>query len=352
MKKRLVVSVILVLLFVLTSCAPKAGSEEVEEAAPAEEMEEESSAAVEEEAVQETFTVAISVNSLDTYQTQMTDFLEEELAAMGGTLVVYNPDGVMEKQLADVETMIQTEPDVIVIQPVDPDGSVTAVQAAHNAGIPTVVYQLAFNGTEDDYDAMIAREDSEIRGKVQADWIKAWLDEHPDEELFVGSLMGTPAGGNYGYKGFTHIYEDPAYSDRITEVIAANAQWTRDEAIRIVEDWLVAHPEINVFQAENDEMALGAVNAINAAGKDISNYLTLGQNGDPNAQESIYNGELSMSASNSKREQARICAEVCRDLASGVTWEGDAKFHPTDASYLYAMDISTIDDLLATGLFD
>ena len=333
--------VALVLLFALGACAAP-----VAPAAPAEKPAE---PAAEEEF---TFTVAISLNNLDTYQTQMTAFLVEELEALGGTLIQYNADGSLEKQLADVETIIQTKPDVIVVQPVDPDGSVTAIQAAHASGIPTIAYQLTVNVTVDDFDARVTQLDREVRGKVQADWIKAWMDENPDEILYVGSLQGTPAGGNMGYKGFAHIYEDPKYNDRIFEVIVANAQWMRDESLRITEDWLVAHPQINVFQCENDEMALGAVNAIIAAGKDIKNYLVLGMNGDPDAQVSILAGELAMSASNSKRGQAKICAAVARDLAKGIRWEGDDKFHYTDSTFLYAMDLTTIDELLATGLFD
>ncbi len=299
-----------------------------------------------------TFTVAISLNSLDEYQTMMTDCLEQELAKLGGTLVKYNADASAEKQLADVEAIILTEPDVIVIQSVDPDGSAVAVKTAKASGIPTVPYQLTVNVDEADFDARVMQKDALIRGKVQAAWVEKWLDEHPGENLNVCSLMGSPNGGSNGYKGWRTIYEDAAYAGRVTEIIATDASWSRANAISIVEDWLVAYPEMNCIQAENDEMALGAVTAIKNAGLNPGDYLILGMNGDPGAQEAIKAGEMSMTAANSKRAQSAICAEVCLRLAQGERFEGEDKFFWTDATYQDAMDINTIDDYLATGNYD
>ena len=299
-----------------------------------------------------TFTVAISLNSLDEYQTLMTQALEEELAKLGGTLVQYNADGSVEKQLSDVEAIILTNPDVIVIQSVDPDGSAIAVQTAHASGIPTVAYQLTVNVGVDDFDARVVQLDEQIRGKVQADWVKNYLDENPDVVLNVCSLKGAPNGGNNGYKGWQHIFEDENYAGRINEIIATDANWSRSNAISIVEDWLVTYPDMNCIEAENDEMALGAVTAIKNAGLDPADYIIMGMNGDPDAQTAIKAGEMSMSAANSKRAQSRICAEVCLALAQGERYEGDDKYFWTDSTYQDAMDINTIDEYLASGNYD
>lgn len=299
-----------------------------------------------------TFTVAISLNSLDEYQTMMTQALEEELAKLGGTLVQYNADGSVEKQLSDVEAIILTNPDVIVIQSVDPDGSAVAVRTAHASGIPTVPYQLTVNVETDDFDARVTQLDAEIRGKVQGEWVKKYLDENPDAVLNVCSLMGAPNGGSNGYKGWKHVFEDEKYAGRVNEIIATDANWSRSNAISIVEDWLVTYPEMNCIQAENDEMALGAVTAIKNAGLNPGDYIIMGMNGDPDAQAAIKAGEMSMSAANSKRAQSRICAEVCLALAQGERYEGDAKYFYTDSTYQDAMDINTIDEYLATGNYD
>lgn len=298
------------------------------------------------------FTVAISLNSLDEYQTAMTQALEEELAKLGGTLIQYNADGSVEKQIADVETITMTDVDVIVIQPADPDGSVVAVQTAHAPGIPTICYQLSCNVTLDDLDIRVAQRDPQIRGKVQANWVKAYLDANPDVVLNVCSLMGAPNGGSNGYKGWIHIYEDEAYADRIHEIIAMDSGWSRSTAISIVEDWLIAHPEMNCIQAENDEMALAAVTAIMNAGLNPGDYIIMGMNGDLAAQESIKEGGLTMTAANSKRAQSKICAEACLALAQGQRFEGEDKFWATDSTYQDAMDINTIDEYLASGNYD
>lgn len=299
-----------------------------------------------------TFTVAISLNSLDEYQTMMTEALEEELGKLGGTLVRYNADGSVEKQIADVEAITMTDVDVIVVQPVDPDGSVYAVQVAHDSGIPTVVYQLSCNVNEEDFDIRVTQEDPEIRGKVQANWVKAYLDANPDAVLNVCSLMGAPNGGSNGYKGWSHIYEDEKYVGRVNELITIDANWSRSNAISIVEDWLIAYPEMNCIQAENDEMALGAVTAIKNAGLNPGDFIIMGMNGDPGAQEAIKAGELTMTAANSKRAQSRMCAEACLALAQGERFEGEDKYWWTDSTYQDAMDINTIDEYLASGNYD
>lgn len=298
------------------------------------------------------FTVACSINSLDEYQTMMATALDEELAKLGGTLVQYNADGSVEKQLADVEAIILTEPDVIIIIPVDPDGTVSAVRTAHDSGIPTVVYQLSCNVEFEDYDARVTQEDPQIRGKVQAGWVKAYLDKNPDVVLNVCSLQGSPNGGSNGYKGWSTIYSDDAYKGRVNEIIATDASWSRNNAVSIVEDWLVTYPEMNCIQAENDEMALGAITAIKNAGLDPADYIIMGMNGDPEAQKAIKAGEMAMTAANSKRAQSALCAKTCKELAEGTRWEGKEKFVYTDSTYQDAMDKDTIDDYLASGNYD
>ncbi|MBC8535984.1 sugar ABC transporter substrate-binding protein [Feifania hominis] len=298
------------------------------------------------------FTVGISLNNLDQYQTMMYETLVEEVEALGGKVTMFNADGSVEKQLADVESLITLAPDVIVVQSVDPDGSVPAVVSVKQAGIPVVVYQLQMNVKPDQYDAMVNVSDSGIRGKMQARWLKNWLDEHPGETLKIGYLLGAPNGGNVGYKGFAQeLYEDEKYKDRVEEVINKNANWLMQEAVSIVEDWLVAHPEINVIAAENDEMAMAAVNVISSAGLDPSKYLTLGMNGDPQAQELILEGKMSMSAFNSKRIICRICAQTCQKLASGIRFDGD-KFIDTIEAYMYPMDITNVQEIRDSGIAD
>ena len=92
-----------------------------------------------------------------------------------------------------------------------------------------------------------------------------------------------------------------------------------DEGMRITEDWLQAHPEIEVIAAENDQMALGALQACKAAGRD--DIIICGVDADPEAVQAVVNGEMGMTVLQNSKAQAETAVETAVGLAKGETFD-------------------------------
>ena len=114
-----------------------------------------------------------------------------------------------------------------------------------------MVYQLTCNVEAEDFDARVVQQDPMVRGKVQAAWIKNYLDENPGEELNVCSLMGAPNGGSNGYKGWKTVYEEEAYQGRVSEIIATDANWSRANALSLIHILLPAASHFAPFPPDN-----------------------------------------------------------------------------------------------------
>ena len=96
------------------------------------------------------------------------------------------------------------------------------------------------------------------------------------------------------------------------------ANWSRAEAQTLMENWLTAHPdEIDGVIGQNDEMALGAIEAIKAAGLDVEDFAIAGIDGVTDALQAVKRGEME-----SILQDARAQAQGALDLAAAATVEG------------------------------
>ena len=117
--------------------------------------------------------------------------------------------------------------------------------------------------------------------------------------------------------------------------------WQANKAMQIVEDWLQAFPQINVIAAMNDEMAVGAIQALKAAGVDFDDYVVLGVDGTVNGQNYIRSGELDATTFQDVRKSSREVFDVAVGLAQGKTYE-----KTITPDIISLMTIDTIDELV------
>ncbi len=270
------------------AAAPAA--EATEEAAPAEEAAEETAEAAEEvPAADGTFVMGLSMNALDVAQTDVYNWIETYAKEAGIELVMFNADGKVEKQITDVESLIVQEPDLITILSVDPDGSVPAFEACADAGIPTIA--SSFNVNYDDTTKLLF--DQVLAGQKQAEWLENWLEENPDAVLNIGYVWGPMSGvtNQDKYHGcMDKLLAD--YPDRVTILAEKDCAWKTDPAQAAVEDWIQAYPEMNCVLCQNDEMAVGASNALQTAGIGIDQCMVWGFGCDPASREAVREGTM------------------------------------------------------------
>ncbi|WP_342433062.1 substrate-binding domain-containing protein [Neobacillus sp. FSL H8-0543] len=174
-------------------------------------------------------------------------------------LVITDAQNDPGKQLSDVENLLQQNVDVLIIDPTDSDAIAQAVKKANDAKIPVFTIDRNSNGgeviTHIGFDALKS-------GNLAGNYLKDVLGGK-GKIVEIQGILGTNVG-QLRSEGFNEIVKATAGF----EVVAQQAaNFDRGEAMKVMEDILQANPEIDGVYAANDEMALGALAAIEAAGR-------------------------------------------------------------------------------------
>jgi ABC-type sugar transport system substrate-binding protein len=114
-----------------------------------------------------------------------------------------------------------------------------------------------------------------------------------------------------------------------TKVVEAEGLWNADKGMAITEDWLQSQPSLNVIAAMNDEMAIGAIQALKAAGADMNKWLVFGVDGTANGQVYIKSGELDATTYMDLAMTTSIIADTAERLVNGeqvekTVWANDS----------------------------
>jgi ribose transport system substrate-binding protein len=157
------------------------------------------------------------------------------------------------------------------------------VESANEAGIPVITVDRASNGGK--VVCHIASDNVE-GGRMAARYIAKVLNGKGKVVELVG-IPGTSAARDRG-KGFE---EELAKYPGLQLVAKQTANFNRAEGLTVMENILEAHPDIDAVFAQNDEMALGAIEAIKAAGK-LDDIIVVGFDAIPDAIEAIKKGEM------------------------------------------------------------
>lgn len=174
-------------------------------------------------------------------------------------IVVTDAQNDPGKQLADIENLLQQKIDILIIDPADSDAIAQAVNKANDSDIPVFTVDRQSNGgevvTHIGFDAIKS-------GNLAGNYLKETLNKKGNIVEIQG-ILGTNVG-QLRSKGFNEIVDEtPGF-----KVIARqSANFDRGDAMKVMEDILQANKDIDGVYAANDEMALGALAAIEAAGR-------------------------------------------------------------------------------------
>ncbi|WP_319204407.1 ribose ABC transporter substrate-binding protein RbsB [uncultured Ilyobacter sp.] len=184
---------------------------------------------------------------------------EAKASEMGMEIIILDSQNDPAKELANVEDLIVKGVDVILINPTDSDAVARAVMAANSSKIPVITLDRGANGG--DVVTHIAS-DNVAGGKMAGEFIVEKIGKD-GKVVELQGIPGTTAARDRG-KGFNE-----AAANNITVVAQQAADFDRTKGLNVMENILQAVPEIDAVFAHNDEMALGALKAIEGSGRDI-----------------------------------------------------------------------------------
>lgn len=211
--------------------------------------------------------VQTNANESD-WRTANTKSMNEAFAEAGFETKMVFGEGDHAKQIAQAQQLIQEEVDYLVILGLQSAGWEDVAKAAKDAGIPLIMADRKLDLTEDLYTAMVCS-DFEAEGVKAVDWLKT---QDMDEVNIV--VLGGDTGSS-AQLGRSKAIEDGAAANGWNIVFNQNMKgWDETLAKQAVADLIASGKEFNVIYAENDNMARGACDAMDAAG------ITYGKTGD------------------------------------------------------------------------
>ena len=229
---------------------------------------------------EETGTIGLSVSTLNNpFFVTLADGAKAAAKDAGKEIIVVDAGDDTAKQASDIEDLISKKITVLIVNPVDSDAVAPSVQAAKDAGIKVIAVDRAVNGV--DIESTIASDN--VAGAKMA---TEYLLEQVGKDAKVAELEGVPGASaaiDRG-KGFHEI------ADENFDVVAKQtANFNRAEGLDVMENILQSNPDIVGVFAHNDEMALGAIEAIKSANKDIK---VVGFDATDDAKAAVEKGDL------------------------------------------------------------
>ncbi|WP_437833766.1 ribose ABC transporter substrate-binding protein RbsB (plasmid) [Niallia taxi] len=249
--------------------------------------------------------IGLSVSTLNNpFFVSLRDGVVKEAESLGMEIIIVDAQNDSAKQVNDVEDLIQQGVDALLINPTDSASISTAVQSANNIGIPVVT--LDRSADKGKVEALVAS-DNIKGGEMAANYLIEKLGEKA-EVIELEGVPGASATRERG-QGFHNI------ADQKLNVIAKQAaDFDRTKGLTVMENLLQANPNVKAVFAHNDEMALGAIEAINSSGKDVS---VIGFDGNDDALNAIKAGDLEATVAQQPELIGKLAVNAARDVLQG-----------------------------------
>jgi simple sugar transport system substrate-binding protein len=192
----------------------------------------------------------------------------------GYSLIFDDAQQKQENQIKAIRNFIQQEVDYIILAPITETGWETVLQEAKDAGIPVIIVDRMINVYDDSLFVAWVGSNFLQEGYDAADWLAGKLEKDGrTEDINIVTLQGTI--GSSAQIGRTDGFNEKAKAYSNWKVLAQQTgEFTQAKGQEVMESFLKSYPDIDVVVAENDNMAFGAIDAIQNAGK------TCGINGD------------------------------------------------------------------------
>jgi len=258
------------------------------------------------------FLVGFSNNS-DTYDycAKFRSYLKEETEALGINIIVTDAAGDTNVQNGQIDDFIVQNANVVSAISNDLDGSVPALEAARAAGIPYVSFLTTISGAEE-YDKFIyVGSKNYDAGVVQGEYLVENLPENAEIIYFTG----TPNDQQYIDRK-AGLMDTLSSRGDIKILAEYNVENQKDLGMSTTEDCMQAFASFDAIVCQNDDSALGAVEALKSAGR-LEGVTVIGIDGSDQALESIKAGEMTMTVLQNAKEQAKAGAEVFRKIRDG-----------------------------------
>lgn len=245
------------------------------------------------------------LNFISILRTQMAKEMEKE--QIQGQFE--DAKGDVAVQVQQVENFINQGVDAIILNPVDTQGVKPMMDAAKRANIPLIFVnrkpevelsgKMAYVGS-----------DSLLGGRMEMEALAKRMNYKGNVAILMGALSAEEA------RQRTKATEEVIAKYKEMKVVEKqSAQWMRNEAVDVTSSWLLSGDKIDAIAANNDEMAIGAIMALNQSGK--KDILVAGIDGTPDALQFIKSGKLALTVFQDAAGQGKGAVTMAKQVLDG-----------------------------------
>lgn len=231
----------------------------------------------------DTIKVGLSISTLNNpFFVTLKEGAEEEAKAQGIDIVVVDAQNDSAKQVNDIEDLLQQGVDVLLVNPTDSAAVVAAIESANNADVPVITLDRSAEGGE--VVSHIAS-DNTAGGKMAGEFI---LEQIGNEGKVV-EIEGIPGSSAARERG-AGFHEAVDAVSTLEVAAKQTADFDRAKGLSVMENILQGNKDIQAVFAHNDEMALGALQAIEAAG--LTDVVVVGFDATDDAVKAVEDGRM------------------------------------------------------------
>ena len=239
--------------------------------------------------------------------------IENQAKKLGYDVVVLDSQNDPAKEVSNMEDISVKDVDVVLLNPVDSDSAIASVMVANNLDLPVITVDRAANGGE--VVSHVASDNAE-GGKMAAQYLINQLGDNANIVELEGSA-GSSATRDRG-NGF----DNEIKNTNLEIITKQSADFDRTKGLSVMENIIQSKGDIDAVFAQNDEMALGALKALQDANMD--NVLVVGFDATDDAVASVNKGEMSATIAQQPILIGETAVNLTHRFLSGETVEAFA----------------------------
>jgi inositol transport system substrate-binding protein len=260
----------------------------------------------------------------DLFLTNLREAMSASAKEKGINLQFEDAQGDIGKQLSQIQNFIAQKVDVAVVNPVDSSATAQMTKLLKDAKIPTVYVNRQPLEPLDPNDPIVyVGSDENVSGKLEAEGIAKQLNGKGNVAIMMGELATQAAV--LRTEGAEKVF---AKHPDIKVVQKQTANWRRSEAIDLMNNWLTAGTKIDAVCANNDEMAIGAIIALQQAGKDPKTVVVGGVDATRDALGEMEKGNLDVTVFQDAKGQGRAVVDSVQKLLKKEKFESPYVYVP------------------------
>lgn len=226
--------------------------------------------------------------------------IENEADKLGYEVVVLDSQNDPAKEVSNMEDISVKDVDIVLLNPVDSDSAIASVMIANNLDLPVITVDRAANGG--DVVSHVAS-DNEEGGKMAANYIIEQLGDNGN----IVELEGTAGSSATRDRGAG--FDKKIKNSNLKIITKQSADFDRTKGLSVMENIIQSKGKIDAVFAQNDEMALGALKALQDA--NMNDVLVVGFDATDDAIDSVNKGDMAATIA----QQPLLIGETAVDLA-------------------------------------